>query len=96
MTAGLTTTPLEQNTTTRTCQRPVGHRFTWEEACRGVGDSTGGCGGWDHGSRDNLDNLVGYPHFSPDTNLDSNIIKYECKMNSLNSNSHYDIYSIYR
>jgi hypothetical protein len=38
--------------------------------------------------------LVGYPHFLSDTNSDSNIIEYECKMNNLNSHS--DIYSIYR
>jgi hypothetical protein len=38
--------------------------------------------------------LVGYLYFLPDTNLDSNIIEYKCKMNS--SNSYSDIYSIYR
>ena len=27
-----------------TCHGSVGRRFTWEEACRGVGDSTGGVG----------------------------------------------------
>ena len=72
----------------------------------GDGDGVDGRGGWGRGTPPAFQTIVAWgcysegsecyflPHFNPDTNANMNLVGYEYKMDSSNSDSNPDTFSI--